>query len=133
MKKCFFVTVFFIVSLFFLHSTSLYNDDESGEYSPYSYTLFSSEETNEAAFSPFSSEEKHSYPDYDLISYNSYPDEEERRMIDRDLPPGFEGNDGLGTEVLPVGNLLPLLFFSGIYVCRIVLKKKKLNKNLLHN
>lgn len=124
MKKCLSATVFLIVNLFFLPSRSLSDNSESPEYSPYSYSyqtysMFPSEEGNQ----PFSSEKEFNYwVDYDLIDY--MPDLEEKGPIFvHDLPPGFEDSDGIGTE-FPVGNLIPLVLFSGIYVFRIILKKK---------
>jgi hypothetical protein len=119
MKKYFVATVFLIVNLFFLHSKSLCDDGENWEYSPYSYnyqtySMFPSEDVCQ----PFSSEKE---VDYNLINY-----ELGLRQAIGTLPPGFEDYDSIGTESsLPVGNLMPLLLFSGIYVCRIILKKKK--------
>jgi len=133
MKKCFSVTVFLIVNLFFLPSKSLSDNGESPEYSPYSYSyqtysVFPSEE----GYQPFSSEKKFNYRvDYDLIDYMPDLEEDERLIFVHDLPPGFEDSDGIGTE-FPVGNLIPLVLFSGIYVCRIILKKKKRNKMSLY-
>ena len=86
---------------------------------------------------PSFSEEKSNYPvDYELINYELNLDQEEGQITARglrSLPPGFETYDAIGTE-LPVGNLIPLVFFSGIYVCRIILKKrKKTQQSLPHN
>ena len=123
MKKCFFATVFLIVNLFFLHSKSLYNDGNNGEYTPYSW------EYNTVTYSPFPSETNNttfyaSAQDDRADSYSLFEEEAQLRSGSSDgCPPGFEGCNALGTE-MPAGNLVPLILFSGVYLFRIILKKK---------
>ena len=127
MKKYFFITIFLIVNLFFLYPNSLYNDGNIGEYSPYSseynqptYSPFSYEGTNNSTHTLFFSEVSSA----ELRSFDLYAAEAQGS-----LPPGYEDFQALGID-LPVGNLIPLLFFSGIYICRIILKKKKTIKSV---
>ena len=116
LNKTLFTAIFLIANLFQVHSESIYNDGNNGEYasysfgeyslaySPYSYSTFSAAEDAPDSFQPFS----------------------QGTAQLRGAPAGFSGNPlGVMEEPeFPVGNLFPLFLFAGLYVFRVALRRK---------